>query len=133
MSDTYDFEVVDATDISRTIHMVQVSDQQGWDYEEYTAWAKANDYIQSHETYDFILNTGDISQNADRPFEWRYYFDMARDNIRTHVHMNCVGNNDLVAKKDSIAFTYYSTVENSPYPSVYSFNYGYVPFYKFRF
>lgn len=128
VSDIYEFEVVDASDTLRPINIVQVSDQQGWDYEEYTAWAKANDYIQSHETYDFILNTGDISQNANRPFEWRYYFDMARDNIRSHVHMNCVGNNDLVEKKDSIAFTYYSTVENSPYPSVYSFNYGYVHF-----
>lgn len=127
-SDLYNLEIKDVTDISKTIKMLHVSDQQGWDDEEYSAWAKANNYIQKNEIYDFILNTGDISQNADRPFEWRYYFDMARENIRSHVHMSCVGNNDLIEKKDSKAFTYYSTVENSPYPSVYSFNYGYVHF-----
>lgn len=37
-------------------------------------------------------------------------------------------NNDLVDKKDPVAFTYYATYEGSKHSSVYSFNYGYIHF-----
>lgn len=37
-------------------------------------------------------------------------------------------NNDLVDKKDPVAFTYYATYEESIHSSVYSFNYGYIHF-----
>lgn len=43
-------------------------------------------------------------------------------------HISNNRNNDLIEKKDSTAFTYYATCENSPYHSVHSFNYGYVHF-----
>lgn len=127
-SDEYELEIIDSKDTNRTIKMLHISDQQGWDREEYLAWEKANAYIEENEEYDFILNTGDISQNANRAFEWRDYYDLAKNNLRTHAHMACVGNNDLIDKKDSEAFTYYFTCENSPHPSVYSFNYGFIHF-----
>lgn len=127
-SDEYELEILDVKGNDKTIKMLWVTDQQGWDVTEYSAWGKANNYIENNETYDFILNTGDISQNGNRSFEWREYFDVSKNNMSTHPQMTCVGNNDLVDKLYSIAYTYYSTVENSPYPSVYSFNYGYVHF-----
>jgi predicted phosphodiesterase len=133
-SDEYELEIINATDTNRTMKILWTSDQQGWDDFEYDAWGKANDYIAKNETYDFILNTGDISQNSDRSYEWREYYNHSIDNIRTHPHMTCVGNNDLATdaagntKADPTPFTYYSTVENCPYPSVYSFNYGFCHF-----
>lgn len=134
--DEYELPVIDASLTTNTIKMLQVTDQQSWDETEMGAWGKASAYIQSMENYDFILNTGDISQNGIRSFEWRYYYDYSRSNMSTHVQMTCVGNNDLVTynevvpKADALAYTYYSTIENTPsssgFPSVYSFNYGFI-------
>lgn len=107
---------------------LHISDQQGWNEYEYRSWQKANKYIEEHEEYDFIINTGDMTQNANRSYEWRYYYEMARKNLQKHPHMMVCGNNDLVDKKDPVAFTYYATYEDSIHPSVYSFNYGYVHF-----
>lgn len=126
-SDEYEFEVK-VPQNSDEIRFLHVTDQQGWTEEEYTAWEKANAFIEKEETYDFILNTGDISQNANRAFEWRYYFDMAKDNTSKFPHMTCCGNNDLIDKKDPTAFTYYTTCEDSMMPSVHSWNYGYIHF-----
>jgi hypothetical protein len=127
-SDEYEHTVIDARSTSRPIKMVWTTDQQSWNGMEYTAWAKANAYIEKNETYDFILNSGDRTQNANRSFEWRGYFESAKQNLATHVEMSTVGNNDLVDKLYSYAYSYYSTIENSPYPSVYSWNYGYTHF-----
>ena len=126
-SDEYHF-VVKHPKKTDPISFIQISDQQGWTELDYTAWEKSNDYIQNNDSYDFILNTGDISQNGNRRYEWQYYFEMAKDNIQNHVHMCCCGNNDLIDKKDPTAYTWYSTNPESFMPSVYSFNYGYIHF-----
>lgn len=126
-SDEYEFEVKVPTN-SDEIRFLHVTDQQGWTEEEYGAWEKANAFIEKEEQFDFIINTGDISQNANRAFEWRYYFDMAKDNLSKMVHMTTCGNNDLIDKKDPTAFTYYATCEDEMMPSVYSFNYAYCHF-----
>lgn len=126
-SDEYEFEVKVPRNEDE-IRILNVTDQQGWTEEEYSAWEKANDFIVRNEEFDFIINTGDISQNANRAFEWRYYFDMAKENLSTHVHMTTCGNNDLIDKKDPTAFTYYTTCEDSLMPSVHSWNYGYIHF-----
>ena len=126
-SDVYNFEVKAPSD-SDTITFLQISDQQGFTEYEYLAWKEANKYIQENETYDFIINTGDISQNANKSYEWRYYYEFSKYNISNNMHMTCCGNNDLINKQDPAAFTYYSTYENSPMPSVYSWDYGYVHF-----
>jgi hypothetical protein len=125
-SDEYEHTVIDATDPNRTIRMLWTTDQQSWNFKEVSAWGKASDWLEKNETYDFIYNTGDISQNANRSFEWRQYNHVARHNLATHVEMATVGNNDLVDKLYSYAYAYYSTVENASYPSVFSWNYGLV-------
>lgn len=126
-SDEAEFEVKHVSN-EEPITFLQISDQQGWNEEEYSAWEKANGFIEKNETYDFIVNTGDMTQNANRSYEWRYYYEMARQNLQSHAHMMVCGNNDLIDKKDPTAFTYYATYENSIHPSVYSFNYGYIHF-----
>ena len=78
--------------------------------------------------FDFHLNTGDISQNASRTFEWKYYYDYAKDITRNMPHVIACGNNDLIAKKFSDAFNYYITNENKHSNSVYWFDLGYTHF-----
>lgn len=43
------------------MRFLQISDQQGWNEYEYSSWEKANRFIETHETYDFIVNTGETS------------------------------------------------------------------------
>lgn len=126
-SDIYTFEVQVPTD-DDTINFLHVTDQQGFTEYDYIAWKEANKYIENNESYDFIINTGDISQNANKSYEWRYYYEFAKENLANHMHMTCCGNNDLINKQDPTAFTYYSTYENSPMPSVCSWDYGYIHF-----
>lgn len=126
-SEEYEFVVKDFND-NTPFTFLHVTDQQGWNEYEYKTWEVAMRAINEFETYDFIINTGDISQNANRAFEWRYYYEFAKQSLSTKVHMLTCGNNDLIDKKDSTAFTYYSTFENSPYTSVHSYNVGMVHF-----
>lgn len=132
-SDEYEFEVKAPTN-SDSISFLHVTDQQGWNEFEYRAWQTIMDEIEKKETYDFIINTGDISQNGGgKAYEWRYYYEFA-ENIPTMCHMSTCGNNDLTytpetnAKDDSTAFTWYSTVEDSLMPSCHSWDYGYCHF-----
>lgn len=127
--------IVKAPTNEDTIKMLHVTDQQGWNEEEYKAWGIMYKMIEEKEkTWDFILNTGDISQNGGgRAFEWRYYYDFA-PSIANYCHMTTCGNNDLTynpetdKKEDPTAFTWYTTVENSPQISCHSWNYGYIHF-----
>lgn len=45
---------------------LHITDQQGWNEYEYRSWEKSNKFIEENETYDFIINTGDMTQNANR-------------------------------------------------------------------
>ena len=110
------------------IKFLWTTDQQGWTEYEYKAWKTAIRNILDWETFDFHLNTGDISQNANRSFEWRYYYKYTSWSTRQMCHMLCCGNNDLIDKKYSNAFAYYSTFENSPWYSVHAWDLGYVHF-----
>ena len=110
------------------MRILWTSDQQSWTPYEYQAWKVASEYIREHEDYDWLLNTGDISQNGMRGFEWRYYYKYATD-TRTMCHEISVGNNDLgggADKNDSTPITYYLTHDNK-HPEVngcYSYNVG---------
>lgn len=127
-SDLYEFEVKVYGE-REAIKFVQTTDQQGWTEEEYMAWKYAFDQIyEDHSDMHFMLNTGDISQNAIRSFEWRYYYEYAKQLTNTKVHMMCIGNNDRVNKTDSRCFKYYGTFEDAPYVSCYSFDIGMVHF-----
>ena len=135
-SDEYEFEVFPDTygkfDESYTsnndIQFLQTTDQQGWSEEEYLAWKYAHEFIYQNEKvnqvkplYDWRINTGDASQNGNRAYEWRYYYDAAKEDLTNTVEMLIIGNNDLIDKKKSEAYTYYSSYENSPYPGCYDF------------
>jgi hypothetical protein len=80
------------------------------------------------DPFDFHLNTGDISQNANRRFEWSYYYDYAKDITRNIPHVITCGNNDLIDKKYSTAFNYYITAQNPLANSVYAFDLGFTHF-----
>ena len=112
----------------KDIHVLWTSDQQGWGYGEYGAWETSIKYILNHDDFkdvDFHLNTGDISQNANRYFEWLDYYKYTQRFTKNMCHMFCCGNNDLINKKYSDAWAYYITTENPWANSVHSFDLGY--------
>ena len=136
-------ETPDSSFSDRTIKILQTSDQQGWSEEEYLAWKNAHEYIYNNEkikplettgksNYDWRFNTGDASQNGNRSYEWRYYYDAAKEDLPNTVEMLVIGNNDLVDKKKSEAYTYYSNYEDSPYPGCYEFFIGDVHFLSYN-
>ena len=72
------------------------TDQQSWTKVEYDVWQMCarflNNKQQNLETpFDFHLNCGDISQNANRRFEWSYYYDYAKDITRNIPHVITCG------------------------------------------
>lgn len=118
-SDIETFEVK----TSNNTRVLWTTDEQGWTNNEYKAVQTLAKFVQANETFDWHLNTGDISQNANRSFEWRNYFKYYPTN-RNVPHMATCGNNDLIDKKYSDAFNYYFTYENPIYNSVYSWDLG---------
>ena len=127
--------------IDDKIKLLWTTDQQAWTVEEAQATSVVFQNITEWEKdtgFDFHLNTGDISQNANRSFEWRYHYKYADDLIRTVPHMITCGNNDLVDKLYSDAFTWYMTPEDfflpdgnenkSVYNSCHSYDLGFVHF-----
>lgn len=125
-----EFTIKSYTDQDK-IKFIQTTDQQSWDEHEYECWNIVNQVLDTKypkNTYDFRMNTGDISQNANRAFEWRYYFKHALETLSTQVEVTTIGNNDLIDKLYTEAWTYYYTYEDSPLPSVYSFDIGYCHF-----
>ena len=128
MSDIYSFEIKEH-DQNNPIRILWTTDQQSWTKREYDVWRTCARYLNGKaDNYDFHLNTGDISQNASRTFEWQYYYDYARDITRNMPHMITCGNNDLIDKKYSDAFNYYITNENKFANSVYAFDLGFTHF-----
>lgn len=130
----------------KPMRILWTTDQQGWTPDEYRAWKTAVESIAYHEgtNFDWHLNTGDVSQNASRSFEWRYYFKHSREFTRNMCHEITCGNNDLIDKKYGKAFNYYLTAEDAPkmndyvtevqtpgnpdMVSTYAFDLGYVHF-----
>lgn len=144
------FEIRNRQDaIDKGFNYLHVTDQQGFNQEEYETWRLAADFINSKdpEEYDFIINTGDATQNGNRINEWVDYFNTG-DSLTNHlVQMYTVGNNDLcpvvpyelgngseLTKANPINVEYFFTFEH-PYeiprassgkyiPCIYSFIYG---------
>lgn len=148
---------VKSTDDCGSFRFVQTSDQQGFNWEEYRVWNAATKVImkESGSTLDFMINTGDMTQNGNRLGEWLDYFQAKCPEMNNIVEMATIGNNDLslndLAKiglggdadklwHENITFFYtFEYDENnlplfelsgvSYYvPSLYSFNYGKVHF-----
>ena len=127
-SDIYSFEIKEYGQDDE-LRILWTTDQQAWTKKEYDVWQTVARFLNNKaDQYDFHLNTGDISQNANRRFEWSYYYDYAKDITRNIPHVITCGNNDLIDKKYSDAFNYYITAENQFANSVYAFDLGYVHF-----
>lgn len=134
--------------INKGHDFLHVSDQQGFVGEEYETWRLSAEFISKDtRNYDFIINTGDATQNGNRINEWLDYFNGGKDLFKDKEQMYTVGNNDLAPlltwqlgrgsdkdKMNPINVEFFFTFEH-PYavprsyngtylPCVYSFIYG---------
>lgn len=148
------FTVRRSADVS-TFKFVQTSDQQGFNWDEYEVWRYTADWIKNHYSdVQFMLNTGDMTQNGNRVNEWIDYYN-AKKSLKDLEEVVTVGNNDLCPANEydlgnggdssklnpvNIDFFYCNEIDaNNPprfnvggktvyVPSLYSFNYGNVHF-----
>ena len=132
ISDNYSFEIKNFNQ-ANDIRVLWTTDQQSWSKREYDVWQMCARFLNAKQQeladpFDFHLNTGDISQNANRKFEWSYYYDYAKDITRNIPHVITCGNNDLIGKTHSTAFNYYLTAQNQKWNSVYAFDLGFTHF-----
>ena len=132
VSDNYSFEIKEFNE-EQAMRILWTTDQQAWSKREYDVWQMCARFLNAKQQeldvpFDFHLNTGDISQNANRKFEWSYYYDYAKDITRNIPHVITCGNNDLINKTHSTAFNYYLTAQNQVWNSVYAFDLGFVHF-----
>lgn len=140
-----------------TFKFVQETDQQGFSWIDYQAWRKSAKMLAQDQTdADFLINTGDITQNGNRENEWLDYYQALDEFLGDKSEMFTVGNNDLcghnatqltdgddvTSKYNHVNVLKYFTFEldpNNEYDitwngkkcllySTYSFNYG-----KFHF
>lgn len=83
-----------------------ISDQQGFQWIEYQAWAAAAKVIDDKIKADFsgssnssyapvLINTGDMTQNGTRVNEWLDYYNAGKCLFKHFEQCNVVGNNDL--------------------------------------
>ena len=152
-------------DTNQTFKFVQVSDQQDFVFGGYEPWGICLDKIIKAENsgnrksfpadnngIHFMVNTGDMSQNGNRPAEWLDYYNacnrgdmVGKESLSNVPQMNVVGNNDLCpligelsGKVNPDSFEYYhcygydktpAIFEKQKYQgdtmkSVYAFDYG---------
>lgn len=134
--------------INNGFTFVQVTDQQGFNQEEYEEWRLLAEFVNKDNTdIEFTINTGDATQNGNRINEWVDYFNAGKSLFNRLEQQYTVGNNDLcpeipyelgtgadTTKVNPINVEYFFTYEY-PYevpvsangthiPSVYSFIYG---------
>ena len=89
--------------INNGFSFVQVTDQQGFNAEEYNTWRLAAEYINKQSKLaeteenkiEFVINTGDATQNGNRMGEWIDYFNGGLSLFDHFEQMYSVGNNDL--------------------------------------
>ena len=133
-SDQHEFELKNKT--SDTIKVLWESDEQSWTSGEMRAFknvfnsikndwhseSQSNDFKMSD--FDFILETGDISQNGRRRPEYYWYFDALQGVNYDKPIMATMGNNDLLEKKFGQCFANFFTNEGQWANSVYHFMVG---------
>lgn len=136
-SDIETFEVKDYDlEAGDEINILWQSDQQSWDMKEMQTFHNGFDKIindweideDGKPTFDFILESGDISQNGRRRQEYLGYFDGLQGINRKYPIMACMGNNDLRDKKYGQCFANFFTNENQWANSVYRYRIGDVEF-----
>ena len=148
------FTVRTSDSVNNGFKFLQTTDQQGFNWSEYRIWEAAAKCIdkESGGTYDFMINTGDMTQNGNRIGEWVDYFNGKSVAMKNMEEMATIGNNDLslnvlylIGNGDdnnklwheniTFFFTFELDVDNFPeftgatsekyiIPSLYSFNYG---------
>ena len=137
-SDEHEFEIKDRTTVSagNTIKILWESDEQSWTSGEMGAFVNVFNGIKNtwhSETqsddfkmsdFDFILETGDISQNGRRRPEYYWYFDALQGVNYDKPIMATMGNNDLLEKKYGQCFANFFTNEGQWANSVYHFMVG---------
>ena len=114
------------------INILWLSDEQSWTKDEVRAFGNVfNKIITEWEvdehgkpTFDWILETGDISQNGRRRNEYQYYFDALQGYNKKVPIMATMGNNDLLNKMYGQCFANFFTNENQWANSVYHFRQG---------
>lgn len=133
-------------------NFLHVTDEQGFVEEEYETVKLTSEFIKkdskdNNYNFDFIVNSGDITQNGNRLHEWINYFNNREEIFNDKEVMYTVGNNDLCpadiheigidpdwGKCNPINITYFFTFEH-PFgipqsssghyiPSIYSYHYG---------
>lgn len=160
-TDICEFTVKTDAEVANGFNFVQTSDQQGFNWDEYRIWEYAGKILDKEYDgqYDFMINTGDMTQNGNRLGEWLDYFQAKSEGLKNTVEMATIGNNDLSLNvlykigngsdtdklwPENIMFYY--TFEPDPanlpvfpvsninyyMPSLYSFNYGFVHFICFN-
>ena len=157
-TDIRSFTVRTSTQVNNGFTFLQTTDQQGFNWSEYRLWEAAGKCItkESGGTFDFMVNTGDMTQNGNRLGEWIDYFNGKSNEMKNMEEMATIGNNDLSLNKlyligngednnklwhENITFffTFELDTDNFPefdgpdgntylIPSLYSFNYGNVHF-----
>ena len=136
-SDIETFEVKDYDlEAGDEINILWESDQQSWDMKEMQTFHNAFDKIinewevdeNGNPTFDYILETGDISQNGRRRNEYHGYFEGLQGWNKRVPIMSCMGNNDLLEKRYGQCFANFFTNENQWANSVYRYRLGDVEF-----
>lgn len=127
--ETFEVKKYDST---KPLNVLWVTDNQSWTTEEGVACDVSLQNIFAEEVdengdlaFDFTLHTGDVSQNANRTFEYRDYYASSRSATKNMCHVMTCGNNDLIDKKFSDAWAWYITAENQWANSVYAYDLGY--------
>ena len=93
-SDIHSFKVKSDSEVTN-FTVLHISDQQGFNWQEYTAWHKAAKAIKDKDNdFDFIINTGDITQSGNRVNEWLDYYE-GKKYLIDREEMFTIGNNDL--------------------------------------
>ena len=133
-SDLAKFEVKDKR--NNPIKILWTSDEQSWTEGEMNAFRNVfdgivNDWHSESQNsdikmseFDFILDTGDISQNGRRRPEYYWYFDSLQGYNKTKPIMATMGNNDLLEKKFGQCFANFFTNENQWANSVHHYMVG---------
>ena len=109
-SEEYTFTLYPISYIPR---IYQVTDQQGFHWVEYQAWAAAANVINEQiitETSQsniipVLVNTGDMTQSGARINEWLDYYNAGKSLFKHLEQMNVVGNNDLCGNDFTILGT----------------------------
>ena len=149
------FTVRADADVASSFRFVQTSDQQGFNWDEYQVWKYTADWIKDkYSDVQFMINTGDMTQNGNRVNEWIDYFN-GKEKLKDIEELATVGNNDLcpaieyelgnggdASKLNAVNLDFFYCFEMNPnnppkfgigdttvyVPSLYSFNYGNVHF-----